>query len=201
MYKLMFIFIMMFSVVFITSCNEDVKEPKYTLIKSMPDENFEIRRYETLYLATTESAGDRRKTSNKNFRKLADYIFAKKRDASKGEVGKIAMTAPVFQHETEQDTWQMSFVMPAGYSFENLPVPKNEQVVLQKQEVKTFAVIRYSGRWSKENYEEHRDKLLNILESKNIAMIGNPISAAYDPPWTMPALRRNEVFIEVLISE
>ena len=109
---------------------------------------------------------------------------------------KISMTAPVIQ-QGAGEAWQVRFIMPASYTLDTLPTPKNPSVMLRIIEAKRFAVIRFSGMAGEGSLKCHTDQLKAFLQSKNIDAESTPIYAYYNPPWTLPFLRRNEVMIEV----
>ena len=121
---------------------------------------------------------------------------------------KIAMTAPVtlepqapaagtpaaMQGATR---WRVHFVMPSQYTLATLPQPKNAAVTLRAVPAKTWAVLRYSGFNSEARVQKHTDELLAWLSSRQLVPLGNPQLARYDPPWTLPMFRRNEILVEV----
>lgn len=110
---------------------------------------------------------------------------------------KIQMTAPVVQTKVA-DGWQMSFMMPSKYSMQDLPRPKDPRVKLMSVPAKLFAILRYSGTWSEEKNQEKADELLKwLIKNGTYQQVSEPVFAGYDPPWTLPFLRRNEVMIEV----
>ena len=81
---------------------------------------------------------------------------------------------------------------------------KNEWIVTLDADVlikeipsKKVAVIKYSGSLSEQGIEEKSEELKNWLLKKGFKPISNSRSAAYDPPWTLPFLRRNEVHIDI----
>ena len=106
------------------------------------------------------------------------------------------MTAPVQQQSTGK-SWRMSFVMPSKYRLDSFPVPNNNRVRLKEILTKKFVVIEFSGTNSNENVTEHENKLINYIEEKQIKINGSPKYAFYNPPWSLPFLRRNEVMIEI----
>jgi hypothetical protein len=183
------------------------ENPKYDLV--LVRDNKEIRSYSSLILARTKVKGEFKEAQNKAFRILAGYIFGaneKKENISSStpvtrieasESEKIAMTAPVFQHHSD-DGWTMSFMMPSKYSLTDLPKPKDNRIFFEEMAPKIFGVIRFSGRW-KESTNEEMAKILKdwIKENEKYEMASEPIFAAYDPPWTIPFLRRNEILIEL----
>lgn len=181
----------------------DVEKPDYKVIQS--EQNIEIRQYEPMIIAEVEVDGKREGAIGDGFRLIADYIFGNntvKRDIAmtapvqQQESQKIAMTAPVQQQSTGR-SWQISFVMPSKYSMESLPEPNNDRVRLKEILTKKFIVIEFSGTNSNENVIEHENQLMNYIEANQIKINGSPNYAFYNPPWSLPFLRRNEVMIEI----
>ena len=181
----------------------DVEKPDYKVIQS--EQNIEIRQYEPMIIAEVEVDGKREDAIGDGFRLLADYIFGDNTvqqvismtaPVQQKENQKIAMTAPVQQQSTGK-SWRMSFVMPSKYSMDSLPVPNNNHVRLKEILTKKFVVIEFSGTNSNENVTEHENQLINYIEANQIKINGSPKYAFYNPPWSLPFLRRNEVMIEI----
>lgn len=183
--------------------SSNVEKPKYKVVSS--NQNVEIREYPAMIVAETDVVGERDKAIREGFRIIADYIFG---NNLIGE--KVAMTAPVTQQTSKKismtapviqqgggDSWQVRFIMPAIYTLDTLPTPKNSAVVLREIEAKRFAVIRFSGMAGEGSLKSHTDQLKAFLKSQNINAQSTPTFAFYNPPWTLPFLRRNEVLIEV----
>ena len=181
-----------------------VAEPKFKLIAV--DSNFEIREYVPVIAAEVEVAGERRQAINAGFRLIAGYIFGGNAPAQKiamtapvtqqrGE--KIAMTAPVTQ-QASGDVWKVRFIMPEGYTLVTLPRPNNERVKLIAIPAKRFVVIRFSGSQKDANVTPQQQKLLDYVRAHHLPTTGEPTLAFYNPPWTLPFLKRNEVMIELL---
>ena len=109
---------------------------------------------------------------------------------------KIAMMAPVTQ-QLDGHAWHVKFVMPASYTMETLPKPRNTAVRLREVQGRSFAVIRFSGIAHRENLRRRTEQLRAFIKAKNLNAISEPVYAFYNPPWTLPFLRRNEVLIEL----
>lgn len=184
--------------------SNNVEQPNYGVLSSSTDD-IEIRRYAPMVIAEVEVRGAREEAISDGFRLLADYIFGNnttqqdiamtapvQQQANK----KIAMTAPV-QQQSSGDRWKVSFVMPAEYSLATLPEPNNEQVKLKQIPAKDFIAIQFSGTNSKQNITKHERQLRQYIERNNIQTLGSPKYAFYNPPWTLPFMRRNEVMIEI----
>jgi DNA gyrase inhibitor GyrI len=86
--------------------------------------------------------------------------------------------------------------MPSQYNLSTLPTPNNAAVTLRGLPASRAAVLRFSGLTGEENTAKKTAELLAWLKSKNITPIGTPELARYNPPWTLPFLRRNEVMVE-----
>ena len=80
---------------------------------------------------------------------------------------------------------------------DSLPVPNNNRVRLKGILAKKFVVIEFSGTNSNENVTEHKNQLMNYIEENQIKINDSPKYAFYNPPWSLPFLRRNEVMIEI----
>ena len=109
---------------------------------------------------------------------------------------KIAMTAPV-QQELSGNVWRVSFIMPAKYNLQNIPKPKDSRIKLKEIPKQKFIVIRFSGRSSDANIKKYQDKLIEYTTENRITLSGKPKYAFYNPPWTLPFLRRNEIMFEI----
>jgi hypothetical protein len=106
------------------------------------------------------------------------------------------MTAPVTQQGGERQ-WVVQFVMPSSYTMQTLPKPKNANVILKEIAGKRFAAIRFSGLPKRDSLEKQTKELKAFIQEKSLQSISEPAYAFFNPPWTLPFLRRNEVMIEI----
>ena len=181
-----------------------IEKAKYTVLEK--EDDFEIRQYDPQIVAETFVLGDLEEVGNEGFRRLYAYISGenmKKQSISMTapvgqETGsqKIAMTAPVKQ-EKNDDQWRITFLMPAEYTLEMLPEPKDTRVVLAQEPGRLMAAVKYSGTWSEEGYEENKALLEEYTQKRGLTIAGAPVWARYDPPFMPWFLRRNEVLIPV----
>ncbi len=181
----------------------NVEQAKYDVVQSQ--DNIEIRDYAPHIVAEAEVSGDRKAAINQGFRLIADYIFGNNTASQKVAMTapviqqpneKIAMTAPVIQQGAD-NAWKVQFVMPANYTIATLPKPNNNAVTLHTVAGKRFAVIRFSGMASEESLKERSEMLNNFIISQKLHRLSPPTFAFYNPPWTLPFLRRNEVMAEI----
>ena len=188
------------------------EEPSYTVL-AQADE-FELRRYDAQLVAQTWVTGDQNAASREGFKILADYIFGNN-TASSGESNKIAMTAPVtMQPETKKNNesqkiamtapvsmqqadgqWRVQFTMPSQYTMATLPKPNNPNITIKEIPAQTYGVIKFSGLAGSKKVAAKTEKLQSWMESQKLTTTGDPELARYNPPWTLPFMRRNEVMM------
>jgi hypothetical protein len=117
---------------------------------------------------------------------------------------KIAMTAPVTVAPQSADVrpesvqrWRIHFVMPSTYTLETIPKPKNDAVRLREIPEKYFAVHKYSWLNTQSRVHQKTQEILQWTQQRSLQVLGAPQLARYDPPWTVPMLKRNEIMVEV----
>jgi hypothetical protein len=183
-----------------------IEEPRFDLLEKT--EPYELRAYKPRIVAETIIPGSLKNASSAGFKRIADYIFGNNASRS-GESQKISMTAPVsmvpksekismtapVNMEQSEGQWRMQFFMPSQYTMDNLPKPNNPAVTLRTLPASTFAVLRFSGLAGEEKTADKTADLLAWLKGKGIKPTGEPVLARYNPPWTLPFLRRNEVMV------
>jgi len=184
------------------------EEPNYSVLQQQ--DQFELREYEALVVAETLVDESFDEAGNVAFRRLFNYISGDNAaaseiamtapvmalDESSASGEKISMTAPV----TGQDTplgWRFAFVLPSQYTLANAPQPTNPEVRLNEVPARKVAVVRYSGSWSEKAYAENLELLQQWMRQNRLQADSLPRVAGYDPPWTLPFLRRNEVMIDI----
>ena len=200
--------ISLLTVAFLTGCSvfgiRTSDEPDYQVLNDYG--KIQIRHYPALVVAETEVMADYPESSNQAFRRLAGYIFGKNQKQQK-----ISMTAPVIQQQPAEtlamttpvlqqrsgSVWKMVFVLPKDYSLATAPVPLDKAVVIKEMPAQKVAVIRYSGSLTEQGIDKKSEELTKWLSQQGYKAISIPRSAAYDPPWTLPLLRRNEVHIDI----
>ena len=165
-----------------------IEEPVYQVEKAWEAEQIEIRAYAPRVMAVTGMDED----TDGGFRVLAGYIFG-----GNAEEEKIAMTAPVQQSMAGEK--EMAFMMPAKYALEDLPAPEDQRVSFREAPAYTAAVIQFSGWASAEKADEKWQQLRGFLISEGIDITGEPTLNQYNPPWTLPFMRRNEIIVPVAV--
>ena len=149
-------------------------------------ETYEIRKYSERLVVEAINNKD-----NTTFKKLFNYI-AGANDSSE----KIEMTIPVTQMEKKNVSF-MQFYLPSKFNKKTTPIPSNSDVKITLMEEGYFAVITYSGRSSDKNFTKYSKILYEKLLEDKIVINGFAIKATYNPPWTLPPFRRNEVMFSI----
>ena len=186
------------------------EQPRYDVIGKYDD--FEVRRYAPYLVAETAIDGAYEEGRNAAFRRLFGYITGNNKTDER-----IEMTVPVTSTprdrsavgatngsaasapEAGADVSVMQFMVPGEFTMDTVPEPRDPRVRIRMLAEQVFAVRRYSGRWTEENYRENEDLLRRQLAAAGLAANGPSIFAAYNGPFTPWFLRRNEVMIPVEI--
>lgn len=201
------------SVLSIVGIRNGTEEPRHN---SEPlGDGVELREYGTRIAAeTTISAGeaDEEGARSEGFRRLAGYIFGK--NTTSGDIAmtapvaqsregeKIAMTAPVVQSAQDVEVgtgWVIRFFMPSKWTLETLPKPIDDRVRLVEVPGETFAVLRFTGDRGPDAVAKRTAELLDVVRAYGFEPSGEPAAWFYDPPWTLPPLRRNEIAVPVAV--
>lgn len=192
------------ALLFTASTAMAVEEPSYqTLVR---EGAFELRRYPSMVLAETVVKGDMDAASNQGFRRIADFIFGNNTGTTAEKKTTIAMTAPVVVEPLDPSSgpdfksapeWRVQFVMPGQYSLGTLPRPNNPAVELRQAPARTAAVLTYSGLNGDAKVQAKTEELKAWVAARQLVPLSAPQLARYDPPWTLPPWRRNEIQIEV----
>ena len=184
------------------------EEAQYSVL--LKEADFEVRDYQAHILAETLIEGRFANAGNKAFGRLFKYITDNNTSRQTIEMTapvvqapeseKIKMTSPVGQQQVS-DNWAISFMMPATYTLDTLPEPKDATIVLRQVPARRMAALRYSGVWSEKSYARHKDSLDAWIQEKGFTVNGEAIWARYDPPFKPWFLRRNEILIPIALPQ
>lgn len=185
------------------------EEPPFTVVAE--DGTFEIRSYATVTVARTVVDAPYGPAVREGFGRLFDYITGANLPAAEiemtapvivaptdGEGTEIAMTAPVLIDAAEgaqggAPGWAVSFVLPEDMTLADAPRPADARVTLGEIPGGRVAVARFSGRLNEEKGAREAARLADWLSDQGEIPTGAWRLAGYNPPWTIPSMRRNEV--------
>jgi SOUL heme-binding protein len=180
-----------------------VEQPEYKVVTSKG--SIDIREYGPMIAAEAEVAGERQAAIGQGFRLIAAYIFGANKPNAKIEMTApvqqqreqtIAMTAPVTQ-QIDGGTWKVRFIMPKSWTMETLPAPNDTRVRLVELPAKKMIAIRFTWRATDSLIAEKTAELRKYVRDEKLSIVGEPLFAFYNPPWTLPFLRRNEIMLEL----
>ncbi len=187
-------------------------EPASVIIAE--DGAVQIREYEAFSVVETTLPGRFDVAARAGFRRLFDYIGGANHGSEE-----IEMTAPVLVRPQETGTgamalaapqpasagqggfddgseaWTIAFVLPEGMTAASAPRPADARVSRGDVPAHRVAVIRFPGWLRAVRAERWRRELAAWLGTRGIAHEGDWRIAGYNPPWTLPWLRRNEVIV------
>ncbi len=182
----------------------EAEEPAHSVVARM--NGVEIRAYAPRIAAETTVEGTEMEARSTGFRRIAGYIFggntkggsiAMTAPVAQSGGTSIAMTAPVAQAVGGANAWSIRFFMPAKYTLETLPRPNDPLVRLVPVPGETMAVLRFTGSTDPATIASRQTALREALRSTPYKPSGEVVAWFYDPPWTLPPFRRNEVAVPV----
>jgi hypothetical protein len=205
-FTISFLFITFLALLLLTGCSVlglrgSYEQLHYTVIDRI--ENAEIRRYPARIVAEVNGM----KNDNEAFRLLFLYISggnSVNKDVAmtvpvqvdKASI-KLAMTAPVETSSSQDNGVTMRFFLPQSYTAETAPKPNDPRIKIVVLPEEVLAVYTYSGIGSDERFRSENERLMNILVGSKWKVVSAPSFLGYDPPFTIPFLRRNEVAVKV----
>ena len=181
------------------------EEPRYRVADRI-GQTIEVREYAPRVAAEVTIAGTGEKARSDAFSALFNYIAGANDGASGGkkiamtvpvavaEPQRIAMTAPVGMSEAGGSV-RMQFFLPASFSVETAPRPRDPRVKITPVPGETLAVLRFSG--SGAAFPERQQELVSALAGSKWKVAGEPVALSYDAPFTLPFLKRNEAAVAV----
>lgn len=123
----------------------------------------------------------------------------------------ISMTAPVVvtpfrpadasaTSDAPVSSQSMRFLLPADKykCVDDAPVPSNEAIKLEVVEGGRCEAVRsFSGNFDMGSARSEADMLLKDLDRDAVAVVGHWDVQGYNPPFTLPWLKRNEIHVPV----
>ena len=114
------------------------------------------------------------------------------------------MTAPVTTgNDSSSGKKVMQFMLPAEMDdMSKIPKPTNSDVTVKELPAAVGAVVRYSGTFNEENNKAKAKEFAKQLKDDGLdieeeAFMDKHQVWGFNPPWTIPSMRRNEIWIEL----
>jgi SOUL heme-binding protein len=183
------------------------EQPPYAVVERLSD-GIEIRSYgPRLAVETTVEGSDIHTAENEAFRLLLSYIAGANRGSARfamtapvkqtSQPSLMAMTAPVQITGKQSNRVSMRFFLPGALAAKGAPEPLDDRVKIVEVAPATLAVMRFSGGLNTAVEARRSKALMDGVERSGWQPTGTPFLLAYDPPFTIPFLRRNEVAVAV----
>jgi hypothetical protein len=161
-------------------------------------DDFELREYLPCVIAEVKVSAQYSTASSSAFASLFNYISAGNKASEK-----IAMTAPVIAVQnadsSESDEWYVSFVMPSGATFGQLPHPNDSQVKLRELATETCVAKSFRGRATEELSQKITQELRASASKANIALSNETRICRFDAPFKPGLFHYNEIVIPTSI--
>ncbi len=178
--------------------NRGLESPRYHVTAKA--DGYELRNYDPVIVAETEVAGEYREALGAGFRRLFRFISG---DNTEG--GRISMTTPVTEHARDgagarkpgTGLRTIAFVMPRDRAQDQLPAPNDPLVRLRPVPARTVAAVRFKGWATPGRVGKKTRALMAAVARHGYSVVSEPETAIYNPPMTVPFLRRNEILVEV----
>ncbi|KAL7492352.1 hypothetical protein ACHAWT_001574 [Skeletonema menzelii] len=205
---------------------ESVEEPPHDTLLSRSDVTtpYELRKYGQRFAATITYKNTGDKSENSPFGALAKYIGVFGTPQNEGDTSiamtapvvmensnkptQIAMTAPVVMEDHKDDgsdsDKKMMFMLPVEYdSMDKIPKPTNQAVHIEEIPSQTGVVHVYNGKWGEKRNKELAKDLAQQLIQDGVPdlteeyVLANYQFWGYNPPFTLPYFRRNEIWVQL----
>jgi len=171
------------------------KRQEFRILKTYPA--FEIREYAPCVVAEVKTSANYSDAGSSAFRSLFSYISQGNKTAEK-----IAMTAPVITAQKSdnltQDEWFVSFVMPAGSTLTDMPLPIDSKVVLRELGAEICVAASFRGKATTALSAKKIAELRAAVEKENVALSDETRIARFDPPFKPGFMQYNEIVIPTI---
>lgn len=184
---------------------KNIEKPTYQIVAKT--DQYEIRRYQPVLLASTDVSGDYQEATTAGFKIIADYIFGNNTAAASIAMTSpvleesagtgIAMTSPVLEEPAENGLRRITFVLPSKYTLETIPQPNDTRVQLTEQPARTVAALSFTWYPTASRVQNKKQELLTALQKAGIVPQGEVQVARYNPPLSMPLVLQNEVMVTI----
>jgi len=185
----------------------DAETPSHEVVATIDDVQIQCHGERASAEVCASDFANTKNFGNEAFRVLAKYIgvFGQPQN---NDQRPIAMTAPVISEGVADPgrgaaagsapaAETMAFLLPAAVTAATAPKPSDPRVRLRTVPPCHVAVSRFTWTCTMEVATTKAEELLATLETRGVAVTGPWRLARYNPPFTIPFLRTNEIHIPV----
>lgn len=177
----------------VSSVPPGLQSPDYTVVDRQAA--FEIRDYAPYSTCTAAMAGSEDPFgAGTSFNTLAEYTFGEN-DSKES----LSMTTPVAISRGADGSQQMSFVLPGSLDASSAPAPISPRVILSDVPTKRVAAVEFPGFATDGEVSRVLSALQQELRLAGLAPVEDGVYTLlqYNPPYTLPFLRKNEIIIDL----
>ncbi|MFO6463137.1 SOUL family heme-binding protein [Jannaschia sp. KMU-145] len=175
------------------------ESPAYEVLST--EGQFELRRYAGQIVAETTATGPKSEVEDDLFPRLAGFIFASERDGPEIDMTTPVQLAPegisVADDPTGAGVYTMRFVMPAKWTIDTLPRPRDPRVSIREVPARRVAVLSFKGAATDEVLRSKAAALRAHVAEQGWTAEGAVEFASYDPPVTPAPFKLHEVRVAV----
>jgi len=184
---------------------EGLEMPSYEVVSSTSD--YEVRIYESCGVALASlgagSSAIESEGSIRGFNALVAYVLGANAGAEQ-----LEWTAPVRTDVSDDgfgEMVEMSVMLPRRYTSSTAPAPTDTNILLRQTEVQTLAIAEFSGLATAGEVSRQLAALRGVLARDGLECATLPDGLTYsvlqyNPPYTLPWLRRNEIAVPVVMA-
>jgi hypothetical protein len=187
----------------------DQSEPYYDVV--IDGEHVQLRHYHVYHVARVRVESDEDDQNRETaYMRLLNYVLGRN---SRKET--IAPMAPLIQedvaarmtalmrletHEVDDHltAFEVSIILPNHLTAESAPLPLDPEIQIQRVKPHLTATVRFAGFCGKRKQTRLSKYLRLWLHDKGYMTASAPRLAKYNPPFTLPFMRRNELHIDVV---
>lgn len=185
---------------------EGLFTPEFRVLSK--EDGYEIRQYPSLIVAKVDMRAEEgtldatelesMAAMGQSFNALARYLFGKNQEKKS-----MSMTTPVIMNKGQPEE-SMSFIIGEYETVDDVPKTLDDSIILREEPGGVYAVSEFSGFVTQGEAKRQREKLQSMLSREGIDITEQGKQSykcmVYNGPSTLPNLRRNELFIEIIYN-
>ena len=168
----------------------NIKEPKHKLI--VEEKWYEIHHYHPYLIAEIDIFWPRARAMQDWYRILSYYLFWGN-DVEK----KMDFMNPVRDKRKKLFQHTIQFMLSDTFTIKTVPKSDDTRITVKEVKRKNMAVLKFTWYVTEKRIKRKVADLSKMLKHDNYIPIGSYISAEYNPPFSFPLMKRNEIMVQV----
>lgn len=168
----------------------NISEPRHKLI--LEEKWYEVHHYHPSLIAQIDIFWCRSKAMADGYRILSYYLFW----GNDQEI-KMNFMNPVRDKRKKIGQHTIQFMLASDYTMKTVPKSDDTRIVIKEMKKHNVAVLKFTWYVTEKRIKRKIHELSNMLKQDNYIPVGAYISAEYNPPFSFPLMKRNEIIIEI----